>query len=234
MRLVACGLLLASSLFGQSLFRSQNVTTVSFTPIAQIAKASKAGLTGATTDAIDTTGANKLIAVTSSFGDTPCSNSMTDSKSNTWVCDVQETSGNSKIAIWSVANPIVGSGHTATYTGVAVVLSFSAWSNTANANKDVSNSGNNGAGTTTVQPGSITPSADNALVITGVTTNQGSGFDWIIASGYTVIHSVDAVGGTNVSLGSDYQIQTTATATNPTWTGTSAVAAAVIAAYAHQ
>ena len=68
------------------------------------------------------------------------------------------------------------------------------------------------------QPGSVTPSEDNELVVSCVCTSVASAWT---ASGYTAIATYVPAGANSVGLAAGYQIQTTATATNPMWSGSS-------------
>jgi hypothetical protein len=142
---------------------------------------------------------------------------------------VQDIGTNQRAGIWCAANPAVGSGHTATINGSTVGSSFSAWSGTATTCADVTNHASC-ANCTSLQPGSVTPAQNNELVITAVATLPAGG-TWTIASGFTVLDQVAASSGVNDGVMVDYQIQTTATAANPIWTGGSEDTGAVIATF---
>src|SRR4051812_10619033 len=70
---------------------------------------------GCTSGAIDTSGANFLVASVSFLvGGTPV---LSDSKGNTWTARTTVNGGTSAIKEFYVTNPTVGSGHTFTISG---------------------------------------------------------------------------------------------------------------------
>jgi len=175
------------------------------------------GAPGGTTSAINTTGANLLIVGVAWYN--PSSpGALTDSKGNTWTPLTAQTGQNPDSQIFYCANPIVGSGHTFTYTGVSIYspICVSAYSGVATSSPlDVQN----GAGFSTSlnsQPGSVTPSANNALLVTFTGANN-SVASAVIDSSFTITDQI-AGGGGNWFGAMAYQIQTTATARNPSWT----------------
>jgi hypothetical protein len=75
--------------------------------------------------------------------------------------------------------------------------------------------------TNTVSAGSITPSLSNELVITGFCSQSNPTSGTItVTSGYGGQLTQFFVNNYNEAGGFAYQIQTTATATNPTWSWT--------------
>lgn len=172
--------------------------------------------TTCTTGAIDTTGANLLVAVVTGLGTLPV---VTDSKSNTWTT-VTAASGPGTLTTQIVyaKNPTVGAGHTFIFTGAATypsgcVGAFHGADTSQNIDQHAAN--NVIATATTIQAGSITPGSNNELLIFGV------GFLNVtyssVDSGYTIIQSVTP-GAANTSAGLAWAQQTTAGATNPTAT----------------
>ncbi len=215
----------------QSLLISQKIAAGG-APIAQVATVSAAGLSGATTGTITTSAGQIAIAAVATFGGTACSETMSDSKGNSWNCDVSNDGQASKVAIWCSVLSNVGTLHTFTITGSAVAISVSTYSGTAGACSSQTSNANNG-GAASLPPGSITPGADGALCVTSNWAAQYAGdYDWAVTSGYTLIHTIQSVGGTNIAQGSWYQIQTTATATNPPWAGSNNEVASLAACYA--
>jgi hypothetical protein len=193
------------------------------------AKASAATNNPATTTGADTTGANLLVVVAVTYGSSAASGSatVTDSKSNTWTSLTDYTNGNSHIAIWYAKNATVGASHTFTLTphisgGYPTI--FASWWSGANttAPQDQANGAASATGTT-LQPGSITPGTNNQLVITGISDNDNG--NKTVSAGFT---RQDINQNNSFECGAwAYQIQTTATAVNPTWTeGTNNVARA--------
>lgn len=180
--------------------------------VTHASAASPFGNIAAVTSAIDTSGATLLTAVVSNISSD--STTLTDSKGNTWVPLTRiSAGGGSSIQIYYCASPIVGSGHTLTGTpaGSAYAsIAFESWSGSHATPFDVEN-GNNVSGT----PGSVTPSVDNCLVVQAVSHQSASSS---ITGTYTVVDNQAIVGGTAYGISVAYLIETTATATNPTWT----------------
>lgn len=178
-----------------------------------------------TTGQIDTTGANLLVVVGTYYGlaGTPVSTDINDSKANTWSVGTEyETVGaNSGIRIWYSVPTSVGSGHTFTFDAdVAraqyVSITVAAFSGAAASPFDQQN-GNNGGGAATIQPGSVTPSENNCVVITGVVTGGSATID-SINGGFTISNTTQYSNGVHLGGSLAYLIQTTAAAANPTWT----------------
>lgn len=180
------------------------------------------------TSAIDTTGADLLVVC---VNNTSVSAPVSDSKSNTWT-KLTGQSGTPGTCIYYSKNPTVGSSHTFTVTGVSFVafqvLAFSGADLTSPF--DVEN-GNSTTGTT-LQPGSVTPSANGSLLVVGLGSNQSEG-GVSIDSSFTIQESNPYTGGTNYGGFCAYKIQGTASAENPTWTmGTSRNYYSTIAVFA--
>lgn len=165
-----------------------------------------------TTSSIDTTGATLLIV--GSVSGNSVSGSISDSKGNTWT-PLTEYGSTGRSRLFYCVNPSVGSGHTFTNTATAgnpsifvLALSGTATSSPFDVENGVS------ADTTglTYQPGSVTPSQNNEVVVTlvgGRNSNPNT-----IDSGFTITDQV-----TTAARGSlAYLVQTTASAVNPTWT----------------
>jgi hypothetical protein len=94
---------------------------------------------------------------------------------------------------------------------------MAAFSGSAASPFDVEN-GFNGSGTT-LQPGSVTPSEANELLITALAFN-GSGSPLSINLGFTVIEDANFVSGQSYGVGLAYLIQGPAAPVNLTWTRT--------------
>jgi hypothetical protein len=124
-----------------------------------------------TSSAINTTGANLLVAYAVAFAAVPTV--PNDSKGNVYVaCGSDATIGNSHGRIFYVANPVVGSGHTVTtMTGSFPTLFISAWSGADTSSPcDQSNTGTFSGSNVTLP--STTPSVAGELVITGLSDNS--------------------------------------------------------------
>jgi hypothetical protein len=178
---------------------------------------------GVTTSAINTTGANLLVAVCNWYAS---SGSISDSKGNSWTLGFATSGADTQVSIYYVYNPTVGSGHTFTWSAANGPIMVMAWSGSASSPADQS-AGQNATGSTTIQAGSITPSQNNELVIAGVGANNST---LSIDSGYTITDNESYTSGVSLGGAGAYLIQTTATATNPAWTlsGTNDSAAAIL------
>lgn len=176
--------------------------------------AGSANTSSVTTAGIDTTGANLLVLVATTYaggGPTP-----TDSKGNTWTPLTRRGAGDAEIQLWYCASPVVGSGHTFTLSGSTIypALAVLAVSGAAASPLDQQNGQVANAGAT-CSPGSVTPTEDDELVVSGY-----SGYSQAISSidsGFTLAASV-AYNGNFLTTGVAYLIQTSAAAANPTWT----------------
>jgi hypothetical protein len=182
-------------------------------------RADALGNNGGTTGTVDSTGANLLVlAVATDNPVTLVAGDISDSKSNaSWVLAGNATYGaTARLHIFYHLAPSVGSGHTFTVTKTssfcsAAVACFSG----AHASPFDQESGD--TGTAAIKPASsLTPSADNCLVVTALSLTLASTITE--PSGYA---KTDEVGyGSTYGVSMAYAIQTTATATQPEWTST--------------
>lgn len=205
----------------------------SFIPTTKAAVAfvvsSSAGCTGsctATTSGIDTTGATLLVAAVNEYFADPTLANMSDSNGNTWhhltMLDDSATSG-MEFVIWYAYDHggsalSVGSGHTFSYAGTSYAgLTVMAYSGTQTSSDpfDQQNKAGTAAGFT-AQPGSITPTVDNELVVTYVQGLIAADETYSINSSYNKRQELFYNG--NANMGGADIVQTTAGATNPTWT----------------
>lgn len=202
---------------------------MAFSLIAHATARCPSGGTAFTTSSIDTTGANLIIVL---IGDhSPNNSALTDSNSNTWTLltakNVEE-----RCVLAYCSSPTVGSGHTFTLTPPGAVtyasMEVQAWSGAASSTPFDIENGAVGLGTTTQQPGSVTPNQANSLVVTGITNDNGGSIT--INGGFTISDSSlkSVFDSTSVMA---YLVQTTATAANPTWTLPSSNPSAVIAVF---
>ena len=179
-----------------------------------IALVSHVAATGSnfTTGSINTTGATLLVANNSNFGGTP---GISDSYNNTWIPFTQRGGNNAQRMHYCI-NPVVGTGHTFTVTdGNVGSLQVAAFSGVTGVLPFDQASGAASAGSSTAQPGSLTPANANSLMICGLGF-QNAGTLSGINSGFTITDTSPASGIYGGSLA--YLIQTTAVAENPTWT----------------
>lgn len=181
-----------------------------------VTQAFQFGGSGGTSTGINTTGAD-LIVVALEYRKASGSN-LSDSKGNVWTAltDYQEASSNSAVRMYYCSNPTVGSGHTftttSTFSGIGVVAVSG--SRTATSPFDQQNGSTGGTSSNPQGPGSITPSVNGCLVVTGfyqATTGSAPS----LPSGYNLVGTWPTA--TAFLGGVAYVIQTTATATNPGW-----------------
>lgn len=172
--------------------------------------------TTVTSGAIDTTGANLIVVHVVSYS--AGSATLSDSKGNTWTKLTDRLAGGGiRGTLFYVFNPTVGSGHTFTGGNSYPVVSVAAFSGADAAPFDVEN-GATGSGAT-LQPGSVTPSTANNIVVCGVSDGSTTGTP-AIDSGFTEPNAEADGAAFSGTIG--YLIQTAATAQNPTWSGLTA------------
>ena len=191
-----------------------------------------------TSGSLDTSGANLVVIFTHANNNSITS--LTDSKGNTITALTEiHTAGNNYLRLWYITNPIVGSGHTVTISAPAsdiyasmYIASFSG-SNTSSPFDVQSVADSNNTNVTTQQPGSITPTEDNEVVISGGQSGLGTGHTISsVDSGMTQTNTISGLDFFSAAGSLAYIIQTTAGAINPTWTaGTSNKMGAVIASF---
>lgn len=184
--------------------------------------------TNATSTAVNTTTATLVVVlgVASSSGTMVVS----DNKTNTWsTLTPTEVGGGEMAQLFFMTAGTVGAGHTFTITasnGFSSVCVAAFSGTTGSSLLDLEAAGGTAFGTT-VQPGSITPSANNYLHVTGVAFNVAG--TMTISASHTIAAQVD-VGAFTRGGALAYDIQTTATARNPTWTNTNTSSMAAVAA----
>jgi hypothetical protein len=210
--------------------------SMAFALVAHTAAASTNN-TSVTTGAIDTTGANLIVLVTSE--DVTKTPVPTDSNGNSYTNLTKFGAATSPgVTIWYKLSPIVGAGHTFTNTPSGGGNSFPAiavlaFSGAGSAGVDASQNGSTGTANTR-QPGSITPSENNEVVIASSGWNGAIGVaSAVINGGFNSPPDQVDSGSNNYGAAISYLIQTSAAAANPTWTyGVSSPAAAAgIAAF---
>lgn len=205
-------------------------------PIALVASTAKfLGEFADTTDPIDTTGASLIVVAVASYSSvTP---SVSDSKGSTWTALTKYMHGSSttSMQLFYSKNPNVGSNHTFIVTGSGIYesVAVAAFSGTDTAvGIDGATGAVSGPGAvTTLQPGSVTPSEDNCVLVTALAVDSPAAV-LSINSGFTIAAQLGSGSGASYNLGIAYKVQTAAQAENPTWTSdTAGLMAAAIAAF---
>lgn len=172
----------------------------------------------ATTGAIDTTGAD-LIIIHIAIGTALGAPTVTDNKSNTWTALTAKTSGSQTSQLYYCVNPTVGSGHTfnvAAFIDSIEVLAVSGVDSGTPFDVQNGNTGGSGA----IQPGSVSPTNNNSLIVTGVEGNFTVD-PYSINLSFTKTDASVGNPGPKLASAFAYLIQTAKAAVNPTWTPTS-------------
>lgn len=223
--------------FTEQAVTNNSTQTGGSTPVLLSSVATGGTTNGVTSGSIDTTGANLLVVSVSWYaagGADVQTGQLTDSKGNTWTqLNLAGTISTSISAnrLFYCYGGTVGTGHTFTvsqsnsYPAIAVM----AFSNVAASPLDQQSQGDAPA-TSTVQPGSITATQANALLITACTWDGGTAS---VGSSFTDLVSAAPSSGNNMGAAMACRVDTSAAATNPTWTKTGAVSwmAASIASF---
>lgn len=196
-----------------------------------------------TSSTVDTTGATLCV---SSFSDgvTTATYTPTDSKGNTWhPLTIASAGSQGRTQLWYAwdhgGSPLsVGAGHTFTGATTAggnpwVVFTCYGGTQTSSDPFDQQNTGTTAASVaTSLQPGSVTPTSPNQLLVTAVSAYlEPIGFT-ISPGTFTITAQSGLAGGVNYAGGQAYLVETTATAQNPTWTLSSGAAQSMTAAIA--
>ncbi len=174
-----------------------------------------------TTSAIDTTGANLLVASAAWNAGAVDPGVITDSKGNTWTSLAEHGSGTGeRNALYYCFGGTVGSGHTFTYSGAFQFPSMQvqAWSGMASSPFDVQN-GNDVTAATSITIGSVTPSQANSVLITGIALDgEATAGNITINGGFTKSDTNAYSIGNFIGGAMAYKILTSSAATNPVWT----------------
>ena len=182
---------------------------------------------GGTTAGVNTTGANLIvIGITHLSGTTA---SVSDSNSNTYTALTAITSGEHRSRLYYCLAPTVGSGHTFTLSGTGIYGAAFVQYFSGIDSYDKQNGGTSAG--TTVQPGSVTPTNADSLLVTAAADRAAGTIS--IDGSYTISNQQ---GQTGVSYGGGmaYLIQAGGpSASNPTWThgDTSGFSCATIAVF---
>jgi hypothetical protein len=197
--------------------------------VTQLAAHAAANSDGFTSSSIDTSGANLIVVGVAEVS--AAVTTLTDSKSNTWNQLTTQVNNNKRATLFYATNPTVGSGHTFTVTGTDTFPSISvlAFSGADTSSPfDVENGTANLFSNSNTM-GNVTPSTDNEVLVAFM--NYDTTETPTISTLTTINSQPKGDFGFLGSVGA-YQIQTTATARNETWSWTtSSTNAGVIAAF---
>lgn len=182
-----------------------------------------------TSPTVATTGCSMIVVVVTDYQAVSVG-SVSDSRGNTYALVRNANDGAvARVLIFVYYGTNGGGSQTVTYTGGGtcypsinvIVVSGSVASSSA---LDQQN-GVGSSAVTSLSPGSVTPSEDNEIIITGV--NFWTGTSPSVNSGFTITNTQAYSVGVSFGGGAAYKIQTTAAAVNPTWswsTGSSSAA----------
>jgi hypothetical protein len=186
----------------------------------------------AITASIDTTGASLVVAF-ASWHPGVSEGTMGDGPSNAYDTSLtMQTAGSSRGKLYFVANPTTSATHQFVYTTTdgfpsLYVLVFSG----AHSSPYTSQESGATASAISVEPGSLTPPEDNCLLVSGCAYTEATRtFSIPTPAGWTVAEQLTFSSGQYFGGGIGYQIQTSATASNPAWTldsGSGSLAAAM-------
>ncbi len=202
--------------------------------VAQVG-ANSTNSTSATTPGIDTTGANCIVLFVADF-QFQAPSAVSDSYGNTWTALTPYTSGSNfyRGRFHYCANPIVGTGHTFTASSVSFAnypsIIATAFSGVNAAPFDVENGADGGSNSavTSIQTGSVIPSQNNSLIITGLAFGASAP---TIDSGFGTPYLQNTNTGVSIFSAVSYLIQGSASAVNPTWTQGASYSATAIAVF---
>lgn len=202
-------------------------------PAAPSVHAAVGGAKSGTTSAINTASpaCNFLVAQLHMYQGNVDECYISDSAGNTWIPldlaapNIADAQTNITSRLFVCLNPITSTTHTfsftfgGTYSGYAV-LCVQAWVAPANNVVVIDQQSASASGTsTTSQPGSITPSANGALIVTGCQCGPNTNVS--INDSFTISDDILYSAGNYFGGAMGYLIQTTAAAVNPTWTASS-------------
>ncbi len=189
------------------------------------------GANGNVTTGVDSTGANFITEHCTYFNPAGAP-TIGDSKGNSYTSLTISASGNICHVIRYCESPVVGVGHTHTISrtgsfGVIGAMAFSGIDSGAFDKQSTANS----ASATSLATGSVTPAADNQLLVSSGTCNATGTYS--VDSSFTLTGQLNFSSGVNYGLAMGYKIQTTLGAENPTWStdGAATVMTANIATF---
>lgn len=186
------------------------------------------GSGGGTTASVNTTGVNLIVVVLTYY--TSLGANLTDNKGNTYTGLTAYSDNNMAVKVYYCISPTVGSGHTFSTTSsfCGVNVWYGASTGTPAYNSQLSGNSQNTSGAIT--PGSITPSLNNCLLIGGFGSFNGS-----TSGGPAYPTSFTGIGRYTTSTAEAgnawYEIQTSATARNPSVTDTGSSEAITLAVF---
>jgi lysophospholipase L1-like esterase len=218
---------------------SMNTTSGFFTPTPTLLMSTTtAGVGTVTSGAIDTTGATLLTLTLSVYNTSAAGVTVTDSQGNTWrALNNRAGTANIHTTIWyaydkSGGSLVTSQNHTVTITRAGTFNPggvFSAWSGTIISGDPFDVQANNGGNGSSLGTNSITPTRNNALILSTFGSDTAGTYS---PGSLTLLTSLPYVLAYNMGNAQAYSFQRQAAATSTTWTNSnSGNFATVIAAF---
>lgn len=162
---------------------------------------------------VNTTGATLIVVLTAYYG--PAGFSISDNASNAWTLGAHsDTTAGIVLRADYVANPVVGNGHLFNINATQASVMVLAYQGTGTTTADKT-SVNSIAGTvSSIQPGAITPSANDSVVVAGCTSGHNINS---IDSGFTIEENLPSVVGSFFALAGADLLKSGSSALNPIW-----------------
>lgn len=183
-------------------------------------KEANLGQNGNTTGAVDMTGANLFVAVVSIYTSGSQDQVVTSSPSNTWHALTQRNSpGTEAVQLFYAYNATASNAMTFTVAGTNIYTSIAVVGFSGGPTSDPidqESAGGTSAGGTSIQPGSITPSENDTVVVAGVAWSAAVG-TVTVDSGFSTVYQIDVNPGDSEGVAVAYKIQTALGAENPTF-----------------
>jgi hypothetical protein len=175
-----------------------------------------------TTDPIDTTGASLLVVyVADRYGTAP----LTDSYGNAWVAGPAQVAHASSIdgdlgavRLHYCIGGTGGTGHTFTADGVGTAVAVMAFDDPVSAVLDRETGNHSTEDSATISTGSITPSQNGALIVTGYADRMALGGGKTVFGAFSpATELLSAVATRHYTVGAAYFQQSTRAAISATW-----------------
>lgn len=172
-----------------------------------------------TSGTFDSSGGNLIVVYVASI-DTSGSLTVQDNKSNSYsACGGQTTGPDNTAGQLFYSTPgTVGSGHTvntATSTGSVPSIAVLVFSGATTSSPCDQTAGAFSTGTQTLAVGPITPSANNAVIVSGLTYDAANSAS--VDSGMTISDQAQIIGGQAFGIALAYLVQTSASMITVTW-----------------
>jgi Concanavalin A-like lectin/glucanases superfamily len=178
-----------------------------------------------TTAGITTTGATLLVVAVGSWSLSTLG-TVSDSKGNTWtLLTAQSIASDPRIFLAYAVNPVVGTGHTFTYTGPTsgnlayCSIAVQAFSGVRLASPFDGQNGAGAASVTSLATGVVTPTQAGDLLVTAF--SEGATSTPTVSGGLSITSYIPTTDGVAVALA--WGVQATIAASNPTWSTPAAV-----------